>query len=246
MSKDPLSPEQEEQVRRLLADARHTEPTPDHVVARLDAALADLAAEPSRTAAVVRLADRRRRAGRMLLAAAAVVVLGVGVGQVVGSDLGGGEDSPTAGSAEDAQEDAGGAAAEPEAEASGEDGSAADISALRRPYRISEQRFSREVEDLQTYAASLSSAYGEDSGAEAPGEVADEQDLASARNRLKRAAQRDVCEPGDWGRGGFVPVVYDASPGWLVLRAPQGDTQVADLFLCGSEQATRSVTLPFP
>ena len=37
-----LTPEQEAEVRRLLADARHTEPMPDAVVARLDRVLADL------------------------------------------------------------------------------------------------------------------------------------------------------------------------------------------------------------
>ena len=64
------------------------------------------------------------------------------------------------------------------------------------------------------------------------------QDLSSAR--------RDVCEPGAWGRGRYVPVSYDKAPGWLVLRKPQGDSQVADLFLCGSEVVVRSVTLPYP
>ncbi len=245
MSEDPLSPEQEEEVRRLLADARHAGPTPEDVVARLDRVLADLADEPAREAAVVHLADRRRRAGRMLLAAAAVVVLGVGVGQVVGSDLGGGDQASESGAADSGEEPGAMSAEEAAPDASGEGGATADEqSAMRRPFRITEQRFSRQVEDLQTYAASLSSAYGEGSVEDDPGATA--EDLVSARGRLDRATVRDVCEPGDWGRGGFVPVVYDASPGWLVLRLPQGDTQVADLFLCGSEQAVRSVTLPYP
>ena len=41
MSDPELTPT-EEQVRRLLADARHTEPMPDDVAARLDGVLADL------------------------------------------------------------------------------------------------------------------------------------------------------------------------------------------------------------
>ena len=35
-----------------------------------------------------------------------------------------------------------------------------------------------------------------------------------------------------------------ASAGWLVFRPPQGDTQVVDLYLCGSDEPTRSITLP--
>ena len=48
-------PPEEEAVRRLLADARHDEPTPPEVVARLDATLASLAAEREPAA------HRRRR-----------------------------------------------------------------------------------------------------------------------------------------------------------------------------------------
>ena len=43
---DPTAlPPEQEAVRRLLADARHDGPTPPEVVARLDATLAELAAE---------------------------------------------------------------------------------------------------------------------------------------------------------------------------------------------------------
>ena len=45
----PPSPEQEDRMRRLLADARHDEPVPDDVVARLDRVLADLRAEAAGT-----------------------------------------------------------------------------------------------------------------------------------------------------------------------------------------------------
>ena len=86
-SDDPLTPAEEE-VRRLLAEARHTGPTPPDVVARLDRVLGDLSQEPVRTAPVVDLARRRRRVGTLLVAAAAVVAIGVGVGQVIGLQSG--------------------------------------------------------------------------------------------------------------------------------------------------------------
>ena len=76
-------------VRRLLADARHTEPMPADVAARMDDVLADLRqgssvtaevpdAEPSpappHPVVVSLAAQRRRRVAGMLVAAAAVVV----------------------------------------------------------------------------------------------------------------------------------------------------------------------------
>lgn len=67
----------EELVRRLLADARHDEPIPADVVARLDRVLGDLAAEEDGPADVTPLhrppERRRRRWGIGLVAAAAVV-----------------------------------------------------------------------------------------------------------------------------------------------------------------------------
>lgn len=81
----------EEAVRRLLAQARHDGPTPDDVVARLDDVLAGLVAErtgaPQSTpvadddaapAPVIELAQRRsrRRLVGMVAAAASVAVLG--------------------------------------------------------------------------------------------------------------------------------------------------------------------------
>ena len=106
---DELTPAEAERVRRLLAEARHTEPMPDDVAARLDRVIAGLADDPESratreeaSAPVVRLDERRRRAGRLLLAAAAVVVGGVAVGQLVGDAGDEGEaSSPAAETADD-------------------------------------------------------------------------------------------------------------------------------------------------
>lgn len=241
---DPeLSPEQEAQVRRLLADARHTEPTPDAVVARLDRVLAGLAEEPAREATVVRLADRRRRAAAMLLGAAASVVGVVWIGQLMtGSGADDAGSSPTAESADSA---VAGSAGESEEESSTEGGAdrngalSYDLTQLRKPYALKSEDFSRDADVLQDQAETLSGYFADDGTA--PTEAA-----GSARNGLRRADGRTVCEPGDWGRGQYVAVLYDRAEGWVVLRRPQGDTQVADLFLCGSEVVVRSVTLPYP
>lgn len=103
--------DREEQVRRLLADARHDEPVPADVAARLDAVLARLAAEesdpanapagdssgepaaaalapaeavtgPTTGSADVTPLRRRPWGGILLVAAAAVAVAAVGFGQV--------------------------------------------------------------------------------------------------------------------------------------------------------------------
>lgn len=84
-----LTPAEEEQVRRLLADARHRAPVPEEVAARLDDVLTRLQAERAATDGPTtdELASRRRRRrlGAGLLAAAAVVVAGVSLPQLLGS-----------------------------------------------------------------------------------------------------------------------------------------------------------------
>src|SRR5690242_14743383 len=93
LHESPLDPAQDERIRRLLADARHTDPMPEAVVARLDRVLAGLSddrTERAERAEVVDLMARRRRTvGQLLVAAAAVVAVGFGITQVL-PDLGGG------------------------------------------------------------------------------------------------------------------------------------------------------------
>ncbi|MGZ5403981.1 MAG: hypothetical protein ACXWDL_04985 [Nocardioides sp.] len=242
MTDHDLTPEQEAEVRRLLADARHTEPTPDAVVARLDRVLADLAGEPAREADVVRLADRRRRVGTILVAAAASVVAVIGVGQVVSNSGGGDADNATsadagAESAREPRADAADRGGPPQANGFAED-APADRSSLRQtPLALASERFADDAETLKSLAS-----YGFDLEEYAAGAAPAE----SAAQVLRRVRNRTVCEPGSWGQGSYVGVLYDGAEGWVVLREPQGETQVADLFLCGSETVVRSVTLPHP
>lgn len=233
-----LTPEQEAHVRHLLGDARHHDPAPDAVVARLDRVLADLAGEPVRNATVVRLADRRRRVATVLVAAAASVAAVIGVGQLV-SNTGG--DADTAASAEQADT----SGEQPEAGADQDDGLAAPNGASRggesyvmaskqRPYELTSDQFARDADALQLQAQNLSDR------------VIGSESQSLDDGRLNRVKNRSVCDPGAWGGGNYVAVVYDDAEGWVVLRRPQGETQIADLFLCGSESVVRSVTLTYP
>lgn len=220
---------EEEQVRRLLADARHTEPMPDDVAERLDAVLADLGrgraeagAEPAPAAAVVDLAARRRRTARSLLvAAAAVVAVGIAVTQLPTQPGSGDADSAGSGDAnmsqEEADQDDAGRAAESEPRA-----------ALAGPVRLRSDRFDVQVARLQ----GLSGAFLADK---------DAVDL----ERLTEQLAMPYC-PGGRGRGRSVPVRYDGKPGVLVFRPVASERQRVDLYLCHREGPVRSTTLPAP
>lgn len=239
-----LSPDHEADVRRLLAEARHTDPVPDAVVARLDRTLAELSQEPVREATVVNLADRRRKAATLLIAAAAVLVVGVGLPQLLSQ--GGGSESATTADAE------AGADAETAQEAplgsvpeSAQAPTPENLDALKKaPLRLNARRFARDAVALQ---GALRAYAAQDGSTDERSERGDGSGKDSALAfGLDRAARQDICDPGVWGRGRYVAVVYERAPGWVVLRRPQGDSQIVDLFLCGSETAARTVTLPFP
>lgn len=236
----------EEQVRRLLADARHTEPMPEAVAARLDGVIADLAAggaaggaagaerpRPSELTRDLAAARRRRTARNLLIAAAAVVVVGVGVNQVDLTVSGGSGDS--ADSAAGGDTDGAGRAAD-EVQPNGAAPAPRDLNGLDgarfsvAPVRLTSERFGTQVRRLQDrHSATLSDS-------QASGAVRGHMDF----DRLE-AVQ---CPTTGWGGGRFVIVRYDGDLGALVFRRVRGDTQVVDLFLCGSDQPTRSVTLP--
>ncbi len=237
---DELTPHETERVRRLLADARHTEPIPADVAARIDRALADLGSEPATAAPVVPLAARRRNAGRLLLAAAAVVVGGVALGQVVGSDNeNAAMDSPTASEGEPAAPDRDGELSDGRG-VFGSDGAEdaeplpGAVSDTRRsisklpPRQIRPQHLALDAERLRPLATAQKTAA---SSARAP--------------RSADLAPLDGCAPGAWGGGRYVRVAFGHEAGWLVYRAPRGGTQVVDLFLCGDDSPERSATLPY-
>lgn len=248
----PDSPEptsQEEQVRRLLAEARHTEPMPDHVVARLDGVLADLAreradadrrAELPTAPADLAGARRRRTVRNLLVAAAAVVAVGVGLNEADLTVSGGGEDAATSSTSDGIGPDSaagrqGAAAAEadqPEATVP----SAADDGDYflrdQEPVRLTSERFGPQVRRLQA----------QERGPALYGTTTSQSGARAERDELD--AFGASCSTEGWGAGRRVAVRYDGDLGALVFRRARGETQVVDLYLCGSDEPARSITLP--
>lgn len=213
----------DELVRRLLAEARHDEPIPADVAARLDAAIAGLVADrPDASAAdepspdVPSLADRRasRRKGWIglgLVAAAAAVVGGIAVGQSLQTP---GHDASTAGAADSGGDSAG----------SFSEGSAADPRVVEGYLRygvhpLSSERLAADVPALVDGLAGEKRVDGSGS----------------------LVAVDFPCQPADWGPGELVPVLLDREPAVLVLRPADGDRQQADVLACGSGAVLASV-----
>ena len=236
-----LSPADDARIRHLLAEARHTEPVPEAVGARLDRVLSGLYAEraesdeQSQRAAVVNLAARRRRATSLLIAAAAVVVAGVGIGQILPGSQGGNEaatDSANA-PAETAGDSAGGANLEknPAERAP----SSSDSATPATPSQLQSGG-----SDYPARAVRVRSAhFGHD--------VRKARDSASTPDSSGMAVfAAPVCPVGDVGEGTAVAARYDGVPAFLVLRPPAGDVQVVDLYICGTTDPARSITLTAP
>jgi hypothetical protein len=228
-----LSPADDERIRRLLADARHAEPMPDAVVARLDRVLAGLGteraerAERDSHAQVVDLAARRRRtAGNLLVAAAAVVAVGFGITQVL-PNVGGGSDGDaaqetTAGDAAAADSE-GGSARNASPESAPEAPTTTSGDAAKSTFRISSDEFGPDVRRVRKQV-------------EGPGGPSALVEYPA--NGCLTAA----VDPGSK----VVATTYDAAPAALVLNPPSGDVQVVDLYLCGDTEPRRTITLTAP
>ncbi|GAA1951758.1 hypothetical protein GCM10009798_08760 [Nocardioides panacihumi] len=208
----------EELVRRLLADARHDEPVPADVVARLDGVLADLAAEgrPAEVTPLRRRHDpRRRRWAAGLVAAAVVVVGGVALRSVWP------EGSGTSGSASSSADSAGSSSAGgrnqgPEAAPEG--------FAIVTPH-VAELHRATLADDVRRAVAGLPVSLG------------------SAPSSASPPASF-TCADGGWGAGSGVPARLDGTDAMLVLRPPAGGEQVADVLQCGTGRVLASVTVP--
>jgi hypothetical protein len=235
MTDDPdLTPTQEREVRRLLADARHTQPMPGDVAARLDRVLAELARGDSEgSTPLTTLASRRRqRVTTLLVAAAAVVAVGIGLGQVIGTGAGSDSavdrDAPAAASSAESGNDRDADSLRRHQQDSGKAASAPAY-AVAKPLRIRPDAFSTDVTKVQRVA--LDGALG---------------NLSAQGESTTASGDYFDCTPAEWGAGTFVPVTYGGDAGVLVFRRADGDTQVVDLFQCGSPDVLRSITLPAP
>lgn len=235
-----LTPAEDQDVRRLLAEARHDQPVPTDVVDRLDRVLAGLArGDDGATTTVTEFASRRRRhrVTSLLVAAAAVVAVGFGLAQVVGVNNQGADTTSSAASNDGPRPDA---ASAPNADllSEADRGTLASVPtpsyALRRVAAIDSAAFATEVTRLRQ-RTELRSVNGAAQSYDASSEKSD--------SALARVPGFD-CAPADWGQGLFVRVRYDGDPGVLVFRRPTGDTQVVDLFQCGSADVVRSISLP--
>lgn len=226
MSEEP----HDDDVRRLLAQARHTEPMPADVAARLDAVLRDLTHAGDGLAPVVALPRRRRPAAALMAAAAAIMVGGVMFasfehhGRGADSTAGaagapaerGGDTSGVTGS-----DNAGGAASEsPSATAtSPSNAPQAGTGAGSVPVRVRARHFTSDVRHAR---ATLDSA------------------AATQSLHLDSAA----CRARAPGAGIRLPASYDGRKAVLVYRSPAGGSQVVDLYLCGERSPARTTTLP--
>lgn len=237
----PLSPAQDEAVRAHLAAARHTDPAPPDVVARLEATLGSLQAERSAGGAespapVVTLASRRRRrAATALLGAAAAVVLAVGVGQVLpggpdsGSDSESASDSAAGGSTSSLEDESAADSSGP-----GEDDDAYSSDAAPEAQRKSTKRGT----DAGAAAAEQMPALTSDSALR-PQVV----DLWRG-HLLSSSLPPPSCPVAGAGKADQRDVLYDDEPATVVFPRPRDGFQRVQVYLCGADEPVRSARLP--
>lgn len=229
-----LTPEQESQVRRLLAEARHDEPIPAEVGERLDRVLAGLTRdEPGApgVAPVVDLAARRRRrnAAAVLAGAAAVIVAGFAIGQVI--DVG--------------SDDAGSSASDGAVSADREAGS--DQAARSPGIRSQGANPSSEVAPGPTSAETvlrLSSAHLQRDLRRQLGAV---QGTSASDRSPTQAFAAIGCVPtpsSKFGLGELFPALFDDQPAVVALRQPAGGRQQADVLACGTAATLATTSLP--
>jgi hypothetical protein len=205
----------EELVRRLLADARHDEPMPAEVVARLDGVLDDLATERRPVTPLRQRRDvRRRRWLTGLVAAAAVVVGGITLRTAWPSGTGMSDSSSAGSAAADSQELPGSAAAPRDDGLGSKTGEVAELHLATLQADVD-----RAVERLRTPVAELTPP-------------------------LAPATSPFVCAAADWGPGRTAAVRLDGRNAMLVLRPRADGHQVADVLECGTARVLASARVP--
>ncbi|MDX6373083.1 MAG: hypothetical protein QOD98_2071 [Nocardioidaceae bacterium] len=230
-----LTPEQESEVRRLLAEARHDEPVPTDVADRLDTVLAGLSRdEPGAAglAPVIDLAARRRRrnAAALLAGAAAVIVAGFAIGQVIDPTS---SSNDTAGSSADTADRAGGAGEKAQASSPSLDGSSVNPPATAplplnpQVLRLTSKHLARDLNDqLMSYSAASSDAVRGPTG-----------------TTFSAVGCTQPAPSNKFGLGDFFPALYDHTPAVLALRAPADGRQRADVLDCGTADLLATVTI---
>jgi hypothetical protein len=220
-----LTPAEEAEVTRLLAEAGGPVSTPPAVVARLDEVLAGLVSErtsptapPDQAGQVSELDEvraRRRRWPQLLLAASAVVLGGYGVSAVLGQGSLGGSDSSTpaadgqAASTEDSGSDASGDQADRQS------GGGADQRATGEPAGTGRLQSGRLEDDVRLVLRT-----------QAPG-------LAGLR---EDTLVRDRCRPPALAPSERWYVVrLDGRPATLVTGSPADGRLTATVYSCAGQ-----------
>jgi hypothetical protein len=219
----PETPEVAE-VRRLLADARHDEPMPVDVAARMDEVIARLGDESpaarteSRVGDVIAIAPhRRRRAAALLTAAAAIVVGGVVVQNV---DLSSGGDRAASETAGSSAQDQDLNAAPQSGKGTREPSAVSGDKALSTPVKVHPRTFVADAERVRRALGRTASF---------------------TRDEAAKAVCADVPR-----HGRAVRATYQRADAALVFRRPQGGSQVVELFVCGQTTPIRTTTLSVP
>jgi hypothetical protein len=218
----PLSPEQESRIRSGLAAARATEPTPDHVAARLDATLADLVAEREHPAR--RPAGNRptRHTGRWVLLAGAASVAAIAAFAIPSLNPGQGNSS-TASSDSAKQAPAGGGRNAPSAQAGS--GSKADT-AVPRVIRLSTGSFRA---DVRRQLATI----------EGPGALSE-----STRKSAGFAGQKCEMAKPPAGVAEQRPVLLDGRAAVLEVFDSHGGTRLVRAVSCEGQDILASTRVP--
>ncbi len=228
-------------VRRLLADARHTEPMPADVAARLDDVLADLAqgkaadtddlspaSPPTPVHPVVAslAVQRRRRAAGMLVAAAAIVVGGVVVAQHLPTSGGSSSEASAGDRAQSSVGDtAGGTTPKPVRPQAGAGKVAGGLPKVHD---------GRVVVRPQHFT----------SDAVAARRLLARTPATTPTYRMLSRSDPACVIPATHGKR--VNAIYERAPAVLVFSPPASSSQVVDLYVCGSDRPVRSATLPSP
>jgi hypothetical protein len=225
-----------EAVRRLLAEARHGEPMPDDVAARMDRVLRNLSADrevAAGDAPVIDLAaHRRRRAATLLVAAAVIVVGGVTAAQHLPRDSG----TPSTAAGAGSQDRSG----------SGADTASPQLGSAHSPLQPSPgngdtaKLYQVRIRAGRVLVRPRHFTVDALSGRQAIGSA---PSALVQRRELRRVPAG--CIP-TLGGVDVVPATYEKAPAALVYHAPAGTTQVVDLYVCGTSKPVRSVTLPTP
>jgi hypothetical protein len=237
MNDDPeLDPEQERQLRALLADlgtSSEASTMPPEVADRLEATLAELVAErPGNQPRATVVPLRRRWVPRATAAAAAVIVIGAG-GVAAANLLDGNsasKDNATAGSS---SSDAGGATSQESLGDTATDAPKTPPAArpsglpLRLP-RVTAASFDTDVERL---LRRRDAASGDTS--------------ARQKDRTSLQQYAGSCPgPAERGRSSTTPVLYDDTRAALLIHPAQGGDQLVEAWTCGGDRLLDSAVVP--